>query len=105
MCTQAHPFSNFTVINQPEVLYDEAHYGWNTAPNGGLWYVQGAKPAGPAVWMINEAVERCVVVRAGPGRLQGTLHVCLTAVYVLGIAKGMIYAVYDTSTPHSTPSC
>ena len=43
------PFSAFTVVNQAESP---------TEPNGGVLYVQGAAPDGPAAFMFSEIVAR-----------------------------------------------
>lgn len=55
---KAPPFSNFTIINQAEVLFQQEDYGVTMDPNGGLLYVQNARPDGPATWMLSEAVDR-----------------------------------------------
>ncbi|GFR53208.1 hypothetical protein Agub_g15914, partial [Astrephomene gubernaculifera] len=52
------PFSNFTIINQPELLYEQADYGRERDPNGGVLYVQNAAPDGPAAWLLAEVVDR-----------------------------------------------
>ncbi|KAG2435830.1 hypothetical protein HXX76_007025 [Chlamydomonas incerta] len=52
------PFANYTVINQPETLYDQADYGVESEPNGGVLYIQNAAPAGPAAWMLAEVTDR-----------------------------------------------
>ncbi|GLI67397.1 hypothetical protein VaNZ11_011582, partial [Volvox africanus] len=52
------PFANFTIINQPEVLYDQSDYLTETDPNGGVVYVQNAAPDGPAAWLMAEVVHR-----------------------------------------------
>jgi hypothetical protein len=54
---KAPPFSNFTVINQPEMLYSEDGYKSIDRPNGGLLYVQNAAPDGPTVAMLATAEE------------------------------------------------
>ncbi|GIL82746.1 hypothetical protein Vretifemale_11618 [Volvox reticuliferus] len=52
------PFANFTIINQPEVLYDQSDYAIETEPNGGVLYIQNAAPDGPAAWLLAEVVHR-----------------------------------------------
>eukprot|EP00197_Chlamydomonas_leiostraca_P006890 CAMPEP_0202886206 /NCGR_PEP_ID=MMETSP1391-20130828/42057_1 /ASSEMBLY_ACC=CAM_ASM_000867 /TAXON_ID=1034604 /ORGANISM="Chlamydomonas leiostraca, Strain SAG 11-49" /LENGTH=393 /DNA_ID=CAMNT_0049569475 /DNA_START=19 /DNA_END=1197 /DNA_ORIENTATION=- len=55
---KAPPFRDFTILNQPEVLYDQGAYAQNVKPNGGVIYVQNADPAGPAAWLTAETVDR-----------------------------------------------
>ncbi|EFJ41466.1 hypothetical protein VOLCADRAFT_98512 [Volvox carteri f. nagariensis] len=52
------PFANFTIINQPEVLYDQLDYLTESDPNGGVLYVQSAAPDGPAAWLLSEVTHR-----------------------------------------------
>ena len=50
------PFSNFTIINQPEILWSEDQYEQDFIDyaNGGLFYIQNARPDGPAAWLVAE---------------------------------------------------
>ncbi len=55
------PFANFSVINQPELLWGEDGYANVDHPNGGLLYVQNAAPHGPTVAMLAATEEVCSV--------------------------------------------
>ncbi|KAG2437206.1 hypothetical protein HXX76_005869 [Chlamydomonas incerta] len=52
------PFANFTIINQPEVLYNQDDYVNEVRPNGGVLYIQNAAPDGPAAWLLAEVTDR-----------------------------------------------
>eukprot|EP00198_Chlamydomonas_reinhardtii_P005663 XP_001694999.1 predicted protein [Chlamydomonas reinhardtii] len=52
------PFADFTIINQPEVLYNQDDYVNEVRPNGGVLYIQNAAPDGPAAWLLSEVTDR-----------------------------------------------
>lgn len=58
-----------------QVLYHQDEYQANTFTNGGIVYIQNARPDGPAAWLVAEVSDRLLRWVCGGGAHQdGARH-------------------------------
>lgn len=67
------PFQDVVLLNQHE---------WSTTPNGGLLYIQNAKPDGPAAFVLSEIANRPYHWADDDWQTASSLHLSPKCMYV-----------------------